>query len=390
MPRSSVSGIVPAGRVWVRPYRSWKLEFLLVSQTMQDTTHRRAYMRPRIMLAVLVAVCLNAGPSFSQVRKTGLTGAAFLKVATDARLAALGSAGTARRQDVNQVFLNPAGIALPGKGTVVSFTRNQWIADLTQNVVCASRALGDLGTLGIGVVSISHAGIQADRDIVPPSLVGGNRDFTPSETEISDTYGYSDLAVCLAGARQLTDKLSMGAGAKVISEGIDTERGTTWALDFGATYGSGFRDVAFGARLNNLGPDLRFYSEGVPLPLTFSLGVSGTVLRSGRHRLFAALDATKPQDSEQLIFTGLEFRADDSVFLRLGYKLNYSGQLLFSNQRLGQKASVRGLNTTEEGLSIGGGVAFPVEQAVLKLDYAFTQFGVLGDVHRLTIAMGRE
>lgn len=347
-------------------------------------------MRPRIGLAVLVVMSLNAGPSFSQVRKTGLTGAAFLKIGTDARLVSLGSAGTTRRQDVNQVFLNPAGIALPGKGTTMSFTRNQWIAALTQNVVCASHSLGELGTLGIGVVSLSVSDIQADRDIVPASLAGGNKDFTPSETETSDTYGYSDIAVCLAGARQLTDKLSMGAGAKVISEGIDTERGTTWALDFGATYGAGFRDVVFGARLNNLGPDLRFYAEGVPLPLTFSIGASGTVLQSGRHRVFAALDATKPQDSEQLFFAGLEFRAEDAVFLRLGYKFGYSGRLTLNNQRLGEKPDASGLNTTEEGLSLGGGVVFPVESAAVKLDYAFTQFGVLGDVHRLTLTFERE
>ena len=38
-----------------------------------------------------------------------------------------------------------------------------------------------------------------------------------------------------------------------------------------------------------------------------------------------ALDAIKPQDSQQLLFGGAEASFYDLLFLRGGYKFNYSG-----------------------------------------------------------------
>ena len=138
----------------------------------------------RVLLLTLLGTSLFILPVSAQVRKSGLTGAAFLKVGADARSVALGSAATTITGDVNQIFLNPAGIALPGKGTQISYTRNQWIADLTQNVAGVSHAFGDFGTVGVGVISMTLSDIEADRDVVPQFLLD-TKAFTPLDAETS-------------------------------------------------------------------------------------------------------------------------------------------------------------------------------------------------------------
>lgn len=87
------------------------------------------------------------------------------------------------------------------------------------------------------------------------------------------------------------------------------------------------------------------------------------------------MDFTKPQDSPQLFFTGLEWLVHDLFALRAGYKFGYSGAF-DKTTRLGQ---------TDEGLSFGAGVNLPISGYKLWLDYAFTNFTVFNDTHRFTL-----
>lgn len=72
-------------------------------------------LRPNLSTLVGLILCLGLflHSANSQTRKAGLTGAAFLKVGVEfARAVGLGSATSAITGDVNQIFWNPAGIAL--------------------------------------------------------------------------------------------------------------------------------------------------------------------------------------------------------------------------------------------------------------------------------------
>ena len=85
------------------------------------------------LIAALVLVVFAAGLGYGKVRQTGLTGAAFLKVGVGARAVALGSATTSLTDDVNQIFWNPAGMALSNEQWQATFTYNRWIADLSHS-----------------------------------------------------------------------------------------------------------------------------------------------------------------------------------------------------------------------------------------------------------------
>lgn len=331
-------------------------------------------------IAALMVVLMTAGMSFGQVKKTGYTGAAFLKVGVGARAVALGSAATSMTGEVNQMFWNPAGIALSNGQWQATFTYNKWIADINHTAAGVAHDFGNLGTIGIGFISFGLSGITADRDAVPSFLSGS---FTPFDNQTSGTYDYLDLALQLTYARNFTDRLALGFSVKMINQSIDEESANTFAFDFGSTYKIGFRNATIGARINNLGKDLKFFDSGTPLPLNFSVGGSIDVFSKEDHRVTFMADATKPQDADQLVFTGGEYMFSDLVAVRGGWKFNYSGVDDKKRNEFDQR-EIKAART-EEGVSLGAGLKVPMGDKKLMLDYAFTEFGLLDNTHRFSI-----
>ena len=140
------------------------------------------------------------------------------------------------------------------------------------------------------------------------------------------------------------------------------------------TYNVGWRGLVFGAAMTNLGGDLKYYQSGAPIPLTFSIGASVNLAEQDNSTVVAMLDATKRQDSEQLYFGGLEWSILDQFQLRGGYKMGFSGS-----------KDDFDIDTTDEGLSFGGGLNFDWGGTKLYLDYAFTEFNLLDNTHRFSL-----
>lgn len=333
--------------------------------------------------AALAVIVLTASLGTAQVRKSGLTGAAFLKVGVGARAVALGSAVTSLNGDLNQIFWNPAGIAMSnGHQWQATFNYNRWIADLNHTSGAIAHNFGSLGTIGVGVIAFGVSGVTADRDVVPGFLQGS---FTPFDNETSSSYDYLDLAVQATWARNFTDKLALGATFKFINQSIDAKGASSFAFDFGAIYKIGYRNATIGARINNLGKDLKFYNIGVPLPLVFSVGASIGVLQNEQHNLMILADATKPQDADQLIFAGGEYSFNNFVSVRGGWKFNYAG--VEDSKRNESDQRLINAPRTEEGLTVGGGLKVSMGENKANIDYAYTEFGILDNVHRFTLSV---
>ena len=332
------------------------------------------------IIAALVLVIVTAGLGYGQVKKTGLTGAAFLKVGVGARSVALGSATTSLLGDVNQMFWNPAGIALSSEQWQATFTYNRWIAELSHNAGAIAHNFGSLGTIGIGLISLGVSDIPADRDVVPGFLLAT---FEPYDTETSGTYSYLDLAAQVTWARNFTDRLALGATVKMIRQSIDEVSTSSVAFDFGSTYKIGFRNAVIGARINNLGKDLKFYDIGSPLPLVFSVGGSINLVENEQNTVTLLADATKPQDADQMIFTGGEYSFNKMVSVRGGWKFNYAGVTDTKRNEFNQE--IIDAPRTEEGISVGGGLKIPMGENRIVVDYAFTEFGILDNTHRFSL-----
>ena len=343
-------------------------------------------MKHLIKLALAVVVASWAVSADAQVRKTGLTGASFLKIGVGARAVAMGSAYTTVRGDVNQMFWNPAGIALTGGKTQATFSYNQWIADLSHYSAAISRDFGTYGTWGIGFVAMGVSDIEANRDAIPGFLQGTYTGFVDPRTDA--TYKYNDTAVSLSWAYQFTDRLSMGITGKYINQSIDNESANAYAIDAGAIYDIGFKGARIGARINNLGSDIKYYAIPAPLPLIFSIGTSINLFENEEQgmRFTTSVDATKPQDGEQLIFAAGEFQIMKYLMLRGGYKFNYSGITDTKTDEITRQSI--NADRTEEGYTLGAGIDYPFGGYRLGVDYAFTEFGILSSVHRVTLNVG--
>jgi hypothetical protein len=332
------------------------------------------------LIAALVLVVMAAGLGYGQVKKAGITGAAFLKVGVGARAVALGSATTSLTGDVNQMFWNPAGIALNGEQWQATFTYNRWIADLSHSAGAIAHNFGGLGTFGLGFIALGVSDIPADRDVVPSFLLAT---FEPFDTQTSATYSYLDLALQATWARNFTDRLALGASVKMIRQSIDEASASSFAFDFGSTYKIGFRNAIIGARINNLGKDLLYYDISSPLPLIFSVGASINLIQNEQSTMTMMVDATKPQDADQMIFTGGEYSFNNMFSVRGGWKFNYSGVTDTKRNEFDQR--IIDAPRTEEGISLGGGVKIPMGENRVLVDYAFTEFGILDNTHRFSI-----
>jgi hypothetical protein len=340
-------------------------------------------MKALKIIAVLGLGLLLAQPAQADVRKSGLTGAAFLKIGVGARPVALGSAYTTVTGDVHQLFWNPAGIALDGGESQVLLSHNSWIADLSHQALGFTRDMGDMGTLGIGVVTLGLSDIAADRDVVPQFVLDAGT-FNPNDTASSGSYSYRDLALGVSWGRNITDRLNMGVTGKIITQSIDGVGATAFAADFGAIYRIN-STYSLGARINNLGSDLTFYDIGAPLPLIFSIGAAAVVVNDPDSGMAVTVlaDATKPQDAEQLLYTAVEAQLFNMLKLRSGYKLNY--QSIEDDKVDEVSGAVVGADRTEEGLNAGLGLDFGMAGYNATVDYAFTSFGILDSVHQFSL-----
>jgi hypothetical protein len=332
----------------------------------------------KILSICLLALLLATQMGVSQDRKAGLTGAAFLKVGVGARNVALGTAVTALAGDVNQMFYNPAGIALKDQKLQASFTYNKWIADIAHSTAAVSYNVEGIGTFGVGFITFGLSGIEASRDIpVDPGLKQYQIDMNTSST-----YDYRDIAYQLTYSRYVIDKLSLGITLKGISQTIDGEGVSAFAVDFGSVYHIGVLDWTIAARFNNLGSDLKYYDIASPLPLQFTIGTALVPFKNDAFSVMVALDASKPQDGPLYLFSGAEVKLLNIIALRAGYKFNYSGteEVTFTG--------TPAINSTIEGLSLGAGVWTTLDGIALGVDYSYTSMDLLDPAHRFTLSVG--
>jgi len=347
-------------------------------------------MRHKLLAALLILAVLSMVVSgYAQTnKKTGIAGASILKVGVGAKAVAIGSAVTTIHGDVNQLFWNPAGISLPDGKTQLTFSYNKWIADINHNAFAVGHSFGKWGTFAIGGFMSGVSGIEAVRDL-QPGLKG-------VEYATSSTFDYNSNYIALSYAKQFTDKLSLGITGKYYSEKIDVETVNAFAVDFGAIYLIGYRDLAIGARIQNVGSDLKYYYVPFSLPIVFSFGASMSMLKSDFFSFKGFVDATKPIDSEQMIDGGVEAVLMKSVYFRTGYKFNYQGIL----DKFGARNSFQRIEAvtrdhwwdqkqyarTDEGISIGAGIELPYDRYTLVLDYAYTSFDLLTNVNRFSLS----
>jgi hypothetical protein len=195
------------------------------------------------------------------------------------------------------------------------------------------------------------------------------------------SFYYSDVLVGVAYGRRWTDKLLIGAGIKYVREDLGSQVGgpitSSTLVDLGSIYYLGLGSVRIATSLCNFGPEMtpggtfttaagevRNY-DGFDPPIQFRYGLAFEAVENAQHRLTVSTEIAQPADNSQRVKTGLEWAWQRRFALRSGY--NFNADVL--------------------RFSAGFGAALPLGQSQGSLDYAFTDGGPLGSVHRLSLGV---
>lgn len=251
--------------------------------------------------SILFIIALTVLTHTTHAGTKGTSGVQSLKVIASPKLSAMGEAFCAVDGDVNCIASNPAGLSFMQKSEV-SLVQNNWIDDIT-NQYLAFGMPAKLGTLGLS------ANILSIKDII-------GRDESGS---LTSNYNANETIIGLSYASQISTKLGIGLNAKMISGKIDAESASGYGADVGALYKAS-EQINIGLVVQSVGTEIKYISEGDPLPMNIKLGAAYNAMDN----LLLALDLNSPNDNDIKGGTGIEYilQAGESlqIPIRAGYR----------------------------------------------------------------------
>ncbi len=329
-------------------------------------------MKAKILFISIILLCSEIQLARAQLipalgrERAGTASATFLKIGVGAQASAMGEAYVSIANDASALYWNPAGITQLEK-TTLHFSHLEYVAGIAHEFVGLVRRLGDADAIGFSLISL-HTGEMNVTTEVQPFGTG-------------EKFGFSDLMLGISYARQLTDKFSAGITAKVIREDLSTVHINGFLIDVGTIYRTGFKGSRFAVSISNFGADLKpggsitdylgnpvsdVSYQSFPAPLMFRIGFSIDLLDRVDNRATVAFQLDHPNDDAENFNVGGEYWLKNRIALRAGYK---------KNEQVG-------------GVTLGFGLVLPMEGVNMKLDYGFSEFGLLGNVNRFTLNLG--
>jgi hypothetical protein len=296
----------------------------------------------------IFVIAMTLGAQASQIK----TGAEFLNIPVGARPVGMGSAFTALANDVTALYWNPAGLSLL-RSREISAMHSQWLLDIQYNFLGFGAPLKTLGGTLAGSVSVLSQGSEESR--------GTNR-------EKAALIRAQDQVISIGFGKKMVP-MSVGLAVKALYSRIAGYGARSAALDLGALYCLS-SSLTLGFSIQNIGPGMKFISQRDPLPLTLNAGASAR-LRPGLALAFDARHGVRARKTELTL--GTEFSFLPSLTLRGGYLA-----------RASQAGTTPAGASPSHGFSAGVGLIF---LGTNRLDYSFTPFGLLGDTHRLSLAV---
>lgn len=321
-----------------------------------------------LCLGLLATSLLVSQGLSGENEKIAQSGFQFLSVSSDARATALGNAVNSLELASSSLFYNPAGMAAMTEMIDISFSINNWIADINHNTftMAISPADGRYGVFGVSYQGVDYGDVLGT--IVSNNSIGYEDTgvFSPSASAFG--FGY---------ARALNDRFSVGGQIKWVRQDLGDavigESDTTTSndenvmkplsYDFGTIYKTGFKSLVFGMSVRNFSKEIKYEEEGFQLPLVFTLGISMDLMdfasfKAPNHSIIFSIDATHYRSHSEQVLFGIDYQFMKLVSLRGGYIVG----------------------NDEDNLAFG----FGISQFGAVFDYAYTPLNSFDNVQRIT------
>ena len=346
-------------------------------------------MTTRLRLALLLALLTPAATAQTVVKY----GAEFLASGVGARALGMGGAYVAHANDVTAGYWNVAGLDALSTPEGAYMHAERFNGAVSFDYAAVAYPLSDRSTVGVSFVRSAVDDIANTLDAYDPST-GLPR---PDAQDYITYFSAADNALFLSYARHVSDRLALGASAKVIRRGIgDFASAWGYSLDVGAQLNLG--RVRLGLNLQDATRMVQSWSvdaskfeqieeESRPVGLTevvlpvARLGAATTTQLSDDIGLTLAADLDLAFDGQKANV----FNAGDVSFQpRVGGEMVYRDLLAF-------RAGISDVTTNERfGTQLTPTVGAGVRLGALGVDYSFGDFGglasELGYAHRVSLA----
>ncbi len=299
---------------------------------------------------LILIVALLQIPLFAQYERPGSASAQFLKIGVSPRGAAMGNSYITAANGAEAGYYNPAKLSrLTGSQFAISHTG--WFAGVSHDFMAISHNFGRIGAFGLSITNF-HTDPMKVRTPLKPEGTG-------------ETFRVDNYRGTISYSLILTDHVSFGANLHYIRLQLyDGFIQNEFATDLAALYRTYYRGFKFGLMVSNFGSSVTFVNEQYPLPVSFIFGTEINAIEKENQTLTVTLSGLKPNDSQTMVKSGLEWNYSNLFFLRAGYQFNHDSATY----------------------STGMGVRAVIGERNMNADYSFSPYGKLGNVHRFGVS----
>ncbi|MGK9477451.1 PorV/PorQ family protein [Melioribacter sp. OK-6-Me] len=332
-----------------------------------------------VLLTLFIAGSLFAGGG----SRNGTAGATQLLVPVGARGISMAGATLVDATGVESLYWNPANLARGEYNTYALFSHMNYFADINVEYGAVSTNIEGIGALAFSIKSIAVGDIPVTTVQNPD---GTGQTFSPSFITVGMTY-----------ARMLSDRISVGLTANIVSEKIDLVSATGIAFNLGISYKNlgNIDGLSFAVVLKNLGPQMDYDGSGLNVK-----AISTDLSRPTQYYKIDAASFELPSTLELALGYNYQFNETNSLIVNGVFQnSNFYGD----EYRFGAEYAYNDLffvrggytfmpeldsDSNTFGLTAGFGINYNLGGLGFKIDYAFREMKFFNDNHVFTVTLG--
>jgi len=324
----------------------------------------------KVLTLIFCVVLLGVSVVTAQNPRVGGVAAPELLIPVGAKDLALGGASLATSKGVESMFWNVGGLGKMGGSAQAMVSSMSYIADINVTYGAVAGKFGDFGTVGLSIKSLSFGDIPLTSETDPEGNSG--RFFSPNY-----------ITVGLSYARDLTDAVSVGVTAKLISETIDQVSSSGFAFDFGIQYQGliQVQGLSLGLAIKNIGTGMSFNGPGLyvsAIDQNASRPVQKYQIQAATFELPATVEIGLSYERDlgnNLMGTVSGAFCNNNLYYdeyRGGLELGYSMQGLQLTGRVGYLNQPKA-DENIFGMTAGFGIGYKSGTAGITIDYGYRQ-----------------